>query len=64
MGAHKFAIGQRVEFQPSGFDGSATRGSYVIVRQMPTETRDWQYRVKNVHDGHERVVNESQLSNR
>ena len=61
MAAHKFASGQRVEFNPSTFDGNAPRGSYTVVRQMPSETQDLQYRIKNARDGHERVVRESQL---
>ena len=61
MTPHKFSVGQRVQFSPSGFDGAAQRGIYVVVRRMPSETRDLQYRVKDVRDGHERVVRESQL---
>ncbi len=61
MAAHKFAFGQKVEFSPSAFDGNAPRGSYTVVKQMPSETRDLQYRIKNARDGHERVVRESQL---
>lgn len=58
---HKFAVGQRVEFSPDGFDGNAQRGIYTVVRRMPSETRDLQYRIKDTRDGHERVVRESQL---
>ncbi len=61
MAAHKFGSGQKVEFSPSAFEGNAPRGSYIVVRQMPSETRDLQYRIKNARDGHERVVRESQL---
>ncbi len=61
MAAHKFITGQRVQFSPNGFDGSAQRGTYVVVRGMPSETRDLQYRIKDPRDGHERVVLESQL---
>lgn len=61
MAAHLFIVGQRVQFSPSGFDGNAQRGVYTVVRQMPSETRDLQYRIKDVRDGHERVVRESQL---
>ena len=61
MVAHKFASGQAVEFNPSSFDGNAPRGAYTVVRQMPSETKDLQYRIKNSRDGHERVVRESQL---
>ncbi len=58
---HKFAIGQPVAFTPTPFDGTAQRGVYTVVRQMPSETRDLQYRIKDNRDGHERVVRESQL---
>ncbi|HUZ62888.1 MAG TPA: hypothetical protein VMU82_04150 [Acetobacteraceae bacterium] len=58
---HKFKIGQRVRFLPDSFEQSALRGVYTVVRLMPSETRDLQYRVKNVQDGHERVVRETQL---
>lgn len=61
MAAHKFITGQRVQFSPSGFDGTTQRGTYVVVRGMPSETRDLQYRIKDPRDGHERVVLESQL---
>ena len=61
MEVHKFASGQSVTFSPSSFDGNAPRGSYTVVRQMPSETKDLQYRIKNSRDGHERVVRESQL---
>ena len=58
---HKFAIGQTVAFTPTPFDGTAQRGVYTVVRQMPSETRDLQYRIRDPRDGHERVVRESQL---
>lgn len=58
---HRFAIGDRVAFTPTAFDGSAQRGVYTVVRQMPSEDRDLQYRIKDPRDGHERMVRESQL---
>ncbi|MCW3474232.1 hypothetical protein [Limobrevibacterium gyesilva] len=61
MTLHKFAVGERVEFSPGRFDGNVPRGTYTIARQLPSETPDLQYRVKNVRDSHERVVRESQL---
>lgn len=61
MATHKFTTGQRVQFSPGYFDGNANRGTYVVVRGMPSETRDLQYRIKDTRDGHERVVLESQL---
>ena len=58
---HRFPIGQRVAFTPSPFDGSAQRGVYTVMRHMPSEDRDLQYRIKDLRDGHERMVRESQL---
>ncbi len=62
MTHHKYAVGQIVEFRPGTQDGRIPRGQYKIQRQLPSETRDLQYRVKHNVDGHERVVVESQLA--
>ena len=59
---HKFAIGAAVRFSPGAFESAAVKGSYTIVRQLPPELRDCQYRVKSSQDGHERIVRESQLT--
>ncbi len=62
MKNHKFAVGQTVRFSPGAQLAATLRGSYKIVRLLPAEANDHQYRVKSVLDGHERVVKESQLS--
>ena len=61
MPLHSFAVGQRVDFAPGKFDGTAQRGTYTVVRQLPNDGSDREYRVKHIQDGHERVVRESQL---
>lgn len=61
MPLHSFAVGQSVEFVPGRFDGSAPSGTYTVVRQLPNDSTDREYRVRNVRDGHERVVRESQI---
>jgi hypothetical protein len=61
MPLHSFALGQVLEFNPGKFDGTAARGTYTVVRLLPNDGSDREYRVKNVRDGHERVVRESQL---
>lgn len=61
MPLHKFAVGQSVEFLPGKLDGNVPRGTYTIVRLLPGEPHDREYRVKNTRDGHERVVREAQL---
>jgi hypothetical protein len=61
MSSHRYAVGQSVEFVPQRFDGNVPRGAYTVVRQLPGPPNDREYRVKHLHDGHERVVLESQL---
>ncbi len=61
MSIHRFAIGQKIEFVPGRYDGAAPSGLYTVVRQLPNDGLDREYRVKNSRDGHERVVRESQL---
>ena len=58
---HSFAVGQMLEFDPGKFDGTAARGSYAVVRLLPNDGSDREYRVRSARDGHERVVRESQL---
>ena len=62
MARHKFSVGQEVEFLPGRMDFNVPRGTYTIVRQLPIEANDCQYRVKNSRDGHERIMRESQLA--
>jgi hypothetical protein len=59
---HKFAVGQEVHFLPGSMDFHVPRGIYTIVRQLPAEARDCQYRVRFKGDGHERILRESQLA--
>jgi hypothetical protein len=61
MPPHGFAIGQSVELSPGRFDGNVPRGTYTILRLLPNDASDREYRVRNARDGHERVVRESQL---
>jgi hypothetical protein len=61
MPLHSFAVGQMLEFDPGKFDGTAARGSYAVVRLLPNDGSDREYRVRSARDGHERVVRESQL---
>jgi len=61
MAAHKFKAGQQVIVAPHRPSG-VTGGTFKIVRVLPEERGVWQYRVKSVADGHERVVLESDLT--
>jgi hypothetical protein len=61
MVAHKFAVGDRVRFIGSRFDGDVPAGVYTIVRRLPVEGNVCQYRVRHLEDGHERVMRENQI---
>lgn len=61
MEAHKFKLGQAVEFTVSDLRPKPL-GSFKIVRVMASERGIRQYRVKSVIDGHERMVMESDLA--
>jgi hypothetical protein len=61
MPPHGFSIGQSVELVPGKLDGNIPRGTYTVLRLLPNDASDREYRVKNIRDGHERVVRESQI---
>jgi hypothetical protein len=58
--AHQFRCGQLVRYCCSIRYGAAD-GDYEIVRQLPDEEGELQYRIKSVREPHERVVKESDL---
>ena len=59
---HKFEIGQVVNFTPGALTLETSIGVYEIVRHLPPEGPENQYRIKSVLDSHERVVRESQIA--
>ncbi|HMK69777.1 MAG TPA: hypothetical protein VK442_02280 [Xanthobacteraceae bacterium] len=59
--AHKFKVGQSVSFTSGPFGRGGTNGIYKITQLLPPEGDDYQYRIKNANEPHERVVKESQL---
>lgn len=61
MIVHKFAVGDRVQFQPSRHDVHIRPGVYTIVKALPVTNASCQYRVKSALDSHERVLDEAQL---
>ncbi len=63
MAAHKFTVGQTVQFSPDRSQAGVGRGRFKIVRLLPEEAAHvLQYHVKSLLDGHERVVREDQLA--
>jgi hypothetical protein len=64
MARHKFKVGQLVDFAPTR-PGVATSGrQYEVVRLLPADGGELQYRVKSKTEAFERVAKESELSRR
>jgi hypothetical protein len=61
MREHKFKVGQSVNFTSGPFGRGGTSGVYKVTQLLPAEGDDYQYRIKNADEPHERVVKESQL---
>jgi hypothetical protein len=58
---HKFRVGQTVFYTSSPISRPGASGSYHVVRLLPSDGEDYQYRIKNPGEAFERVAKESQL---
>jgi hypothetical protein len=58
---HKFRIGQSVYFTSRPIGHMIANSTYEVVKLLPSDGSDYQYRIKNPREAFERVVRESQL---
>ena len=58
---HKYQVGQTVFYTSSPISRPGANGSYKVVRLLPSDGEDYQYRIKNPGEAFERVAKESQL---
>ncbi|MCA1453513.1 hypothetical protein I6F35_09830 [Bradyrhizobium sp. BRP22] len=58
---HKYSVGEIVYFTASNVSRPAASGTYQVVRLLPTDGDDCQYRIKSSTEAFERVAKESQL---
>jgi hypothetical protein len=58
---HKFHVGQAVYFTAGTMGRPGASGSYKIVKLLPSEGDEHQYRIKSPGEAFERVAKESQL---
>jgi hypothetical protein len=58
---HKFQVGETVFYTSSPVSRPGASGSYKVVRLLPSDGEDYQYRIKNPGEAFERVAKESQL---
>jgi hypothetical protein len=59
--AHRFRVGQTVLYTSSPITRPGASGTYKVVRLLPSDGEDYQYRIKNSGEAFERVAKESQL---
>jgi len=59
--AHKYHVGETVYYTSPTFGRAAASGSYTVVKLLPSEGDDFQYRIKSSGEAFERVAKESQL---
>jgi len=62
VAGYRFKVGQSVSFMSGPFGRGGTNNIYTITQLLPPEGDDYQYRIKNADEPHERVVKESQLN--
>jgi hypothetical protein len=58
---HKFRVGETVLFTSSPITRPGASGTYKVVKLLPSDGDDYQYRIKNSGEAFERVAKESQL---
>jgi len=61
MRTHKYQVGEMVFYTSPTFGRAAATGSYIVVKLLPSEGDDYQYRIKSSGEAFERVAKESQL---
>ena len=59
--AHRFRVGQTVLYTSSPISRPGASGTYKVVKLLPSDGDDYQYRIKNPGEAFERVAKESQL---
>jgi len=58
---HKYTVGETVQYTAGAFGRTGASGSFQVVRLLPSEGDDFQYRIKRAGEPYERVAKESQL---
>ncbi len=60
----KYKVGQMVDFNPVRAAMPASSREYKVLKLMPRETGEQQYRIKSIAELFERIARESELSKR
>jgi hypothetical protein len=59
--SHRYALGQSVRYTAGPFSRGGATGAFRIVKLLPSDGEEFQYRIKNTEEAFERVAKESQL---
>lgn len=59
--SHKYTLGQTVRYIAGPFSRVNASGTFKIVKLLPPDGDEHQYRIKNLAEAFERVAKESQL---
>lgn len=59
--SHKFTVGQTVRYIAGPLNRATADGSFKIMKLLPPDGDEHQYRIKNTEEAFERVAKESQL---
>jgi hypothetical protein len=59
--AHKYTVGETVQYTAGAYSRSRTSGSFQVVKLLPSEGDENLYRIKSEGEPYERVAKESQL---
>jgi hypothetical protein len=61
VSAHKFKVGDAVEYQPP-HNIWAPIGTYIVTAQLPMVAGDFHYQIKTESEPYQRIARESELS--
>jgi hypothetical protein len=59
---HKYKVGQSVRYNSGAVRRLGANSSYKIVRLLPSEGDQQQYRIKSASEAHERIAKENELN--
>jgi len=62
VSGHKFKVGQTVTYTSGPYGAFYAGSTYTVTQLLPPEGDDFQYKIKNAAEPHERVAKEGQLS--
>jgi hypothetical protein len=61
MASHKFHVGEMVMLRPA-ISRNVRGGAYEVIKQLPHNGREFEYRIKSANEEHARVAQETELS--